>query len=184
MTIESINLGNQVNDGLGDNLREAFRKVNANFASLSNDLTVTGINIPTTSSGEGIFAGKSNNFLQFKKLLAGDKIVLTANDENITINSNQPDAFTTIHTQSGNVVADNLDASVTIQGGNNVLTNASLGVITIDTILDLNQILKVIDFGPISGEFDNTVQMNTAMSNIDFGTVLNVGRIGMDLGEI
>jgi len=184
MTIESINLGNQVNDGLGDNLREAFRKVNANFASLSNDLTVTGLNIPTTSSGEGIFAGKSNNFLQFKKLLSGDKIVLTSNDESITVNSNQPDAFTLIHTQNGNVVADTLDANVTIQGGSNLLTNAVGNVITVDTILDLNQILKVVDFGPINGDFDNIVQMNTAVSNIDFGTVLNVGRLDMDLGEI
>lgn len=184
MTIETINLGNQVNDGLGDNLREAFRKVNANFSALSNDLSVTGLNIPETSSGEGIFAGKVGNLLNFKKLVNGDKIMLSSDNENIIISSYQPDAFTVIHTQSGNAVATGLNASVTIQGGNNVLTNSVDNVITVDTVLDLNQILKVVDFGPITGEYDNTVQMNTAMANLDFGTVLNVGRIDMDFGTL
>jgi hypothetical protein len=35
MTIQTINIGNVVNDGLGDDLRTAFEKVNANFADLA-----------------------------------------------------------------------------------------------------------------------------------------------------
>ena len=35
MTIQTINIGNVVNDGLGDNLRSAFQKVNDNFAELT-----------------------------------------------------------------------------------------------------------------------------------------------------
>ncbi len=34
MAIQTINLGNVVNDGLGDDLRTAFQKVNANFTEL------------------------------------------------------------------------------------------------------------------------------------------------------
>ena len=39
MTVQNINIGNQVNDGLGDDLRTAFEKVNANFISLGAELT-------------------------------------------------------------------------------------------------------------------------------------------------
>ena len=34
MTIQNINIGNIANDGTGDDLREAFRKVNENFDEL------------------------------------------------------------------------------------------------------------------------------------------------------
>jgi hypothetical protein len=43
-TLQKINIGNIVNDGLGDDLRTAFEKVNANFATLNNDLTITTTN--------------------------------------------------------------------------------------------------------------------------------------------
>ena len=42
MTIQNINIGNIANDGTGDDLREAFRKVNENFDEL--DLRPTRIN--------------------------------------------------------------------------------------------------------------------------------------------
>jgi len=34
MTIETINIGNAANDGTGDDLREAFIKVNQNFQDI------------------------------------------------------------------------------------------------------------------------------------------------------
>ena len=34
MAIQTINIGNIVNDKLGDDLRTAFQKVNANFSAL------------------------------------------------------------------------------------------------------------------------------------------------------
>ena len=45
MTIQTINIGNVVNDGLGDDLRTAFQKVNANFTDLSAQLTITASNV-------------------------------------------------------------------------------------------------------------------------------------------
>jgi hypothetical protein len=50
MAIQTINIGNVVNDGLGDDLRTAFQKVNANFTALDAELSVTGKNIPETVS--------------------------------------------------------------------------------------------------------------------------------------
>ena len=48
MAIQTINIGNRVNDGLGDDLRTAFEKVNANFTELQASLTVTASNVGTT----------------------------------------------------------------------------------------------------------------------------------------
>ena len=90
MTIETINLGNQVNDGLGDNLREAFRKVNANFSSLASELTLTGINVGT--SGYGIFKQKNGAAFEFKNITDGRYISLTEFSDSISIASTAPDA--------------------------------------------------------------------------------------------
>jgi hypothetical protein len=68
MALQLINVGNIANDGTGDDLREAFIKINQNFEDIDlkdPDLT-TASNIGAV--GEGIFA-KINNFeLQFKKI--------------------------------------------------------------------------------------------------------------------
>ena len=56
MTIQPINIGNVVNDGLGDDLRTAFEKVNANFADLSTQLTITASNVGAV--GVGVFKEK------------------------------------------------------------------------------------------------------------------------------
>jgi hypothetical protein len=73
MAIETIHVGNLVNDGLGDDLRTAFQKVNNNFNYLTGELTVTGQNIG--SAGIGIFKQKVNENLQLKKIAAGDATV-------------------------------------------------------------------------------------------------------------
>lgn len=87
MAVQLINIGNIANDGTGDDLREAFVKVNANFEELDlrDDEKTTGSNLG--SLGEGIFANRVNYDLQFKKIVGGDNITLTAADNTITINS-------------------------------------------------------------------------------------------------
>jgi hypothetical protein len=104
MTIQTINIGNQVNDGLGDDLRTAFQKVNANFSELSAQLTITASNVGTT--GSGVFKEKVGADLQFKKLVSGTKIAL--DDTGILIllfNSTAADAFVRFATDAGNVLA-------------------------------------------------------------------------------
>ena len=64
MTIQSISIGNQVNDGLGDDLRTAFLKVNNNFSSLAAELTITVTNLGAI--GEGLFKERVVGYLQFK----------------------------------------------------------------------------------------------------------------------
>jgi hypothetical protein len=179
-TISTINIGNIVNDGLGDDLRTAFQKVNANFATLNNDLTITASNLGNT--GEGIFNSKNGTDLQFKRIIAGNKIVLSSSAESITISSTVQNSFTRFTTNNGFVDSNDYQL-VTIQGDPDVSVTADTGVITVSTKLDLHQILEVLDFGPCNGAYENIMQINTAASNIDFGTFENPGRLSYDLGD-
>jgi hypothetical protein len=181
MAIQTINIGNVVNDGLGDDLRTAFQKVNANFADLYTSLTPTARNIGI--SGAGLFAQKVGNELQFKNIVAGTKLTLEEYDNRIIINNTQTDSFENITTQSGNIFAGD-HTNITMQGGENVFVSNSGGVITIDTILDLNQILTVYDFGPISPPYNSVVQFLSSIANIDFGTIINPSGLNIDLGAI
>lgn len=178
-TIQTINIGNIVNDGLGDDLRTAFQKVNANFSSLNAALTVTASNLGTV--GESVFKQKNGVDLEFKKLVAGNKITITSSPDSLLIASTVGNTFQRLTTNSGYVDADAYQY-VTLQGDADVQVTAVDDVITIGTVLDLNQILKVLDFGPINGNCDNIVQLNTSVSNIDFGTIANPGRINFDAG--
>ena len=181
MTIQTINIGNVVNDGLGDDLRTAFQKVNANFATLNNDLTITASNLGTV--GEPVFKQKTGLNLEFKKLVAGNKITVISSPDSLLISSDVGTSFTKITTQNGVINADNHEF-ITLQGDNDMLVTAVGDVITISTALDLNQILKVVDFGPINGVYTNTVQINTSAQNLDFGTYTNPGTINLDLGGL
>ena len=78
MAIQTINIGTLANDGTGDDLREAFIKVNQNFEDL--DLrapeSTTASNLGNV--GEGVFHQKAGADLQFKKLVSGANITLTS----------------------------------------------------------------------------------------------------------
>jgi hypothetical protein len=191
MTIQTINIGNVVNDGLGDDLRTAFQKVNANFVSLDAELSVNGKNVPETVNGEGIFKQKNGLNLEFKKLIAGNnKILLSSTVDTVVISNNTPDAFTKVVTENGIASAVPSGTSVsantvlTLQGGNNLKVTAINNVITVDTDLPVTNILTNIDFGPLNSDYDSVVQFNLSASNIDFGTVPIPGRISLDVGTI
>ena len=87
MAVQTINIGTLANDGTGDDLREAFIKVNQNFESL--DLrapeSTTASNLGNV--GEGVFHQKAGADLQFKKLVSGANITLTSSTNGITVNA-------------------------------------------------------------------------------------------------
>ena len=194
MAIQTINIGNRVNDGLGDDLRTAFEKVNANFAELEGSITVIASN--TGDTGVGIFRDKVGNELRFKKLVASTKIVLEDRTDSVVIYSSQPDAFTTINTNAGTLLATEalelrMQGAATYtapdptQTGRNIsVQKTSTGTITIDTALDLKQILTTLDFGYINGVFDYPTQLALQNSNVDFGTLENPGSLVVNLGSL
>ena len=87
MVQSTINIGTLANDGTGDDLREAFIKVNNNFKSCMHvpESTTASKQIaqmmPTTA---GVFADKPNDNLNFKSLKAGPKYSHSGNDANPT----------------------------------------------------------------------------------------------------
>lgn len=187
MAITKINVGNLVNDGLGDDLRTAFEKVNANFAELDAGITVTASNLG--AGGEGIFKQKTGVNLEFKKLIGGRKIEIDSgvNVNALVINNSADDAFTSITAGDGGLVVasiDNNTTDLTIRGEQNIRVTASGGTVSIDTRLDLNRLLLTYDFGPIDGDFETPLQLAMASANIDFGLITQEGRLALDLGTI
>ena len=179
MPIQTINIGNQVNDGLGDDLRSAFQKVNSNFAALAASITITGSNLGT---GARVFKEKVGVDLQFKSLVAGTKMFIDELTNTIVINNQQPDGFGRIDTDNGIVNASD-HLNITLEGGDNVNVTAAGSVITVDTNLDLNQIIAGFDFGTLGNNFLYSPQLALAAANVDFGTIANPGTISLDLGE-
>jgi hypothetical protein len=72
MPIQTILIGNYANDGSGDDLRSAFKKVNENFALVGGTLGI--INGENTGNGTGIFKRRDNDnlTLEFKSLTSTD----------------------------------------------------------------------------------------------------------------
>ncbi len=182
MAIQTINIGNLVNDGTGDDLRTAFQKVNANFIDLRDSITVTASNLAGATDG-AIFKEKIGNDLKFKNLLAGTKISFESFSDSIRINCTQPDAFTRIGTDQGVIQASSFQ-QITIQGGTNINVSAVDAVMTVDTVLDLSRVLIDYDFGPISSNYSNVLQLSLSAANIDFGTVGNPGSFYMEFSPV
>jgi hypothetical protein len=180
--LQPINIGNLVNDGLGDDLRTAFQKVNANFTSLQTAFNITGSN--TQAIGANVYKDQVDNVLVFRTLVSGNKITITEFNDSIQISCTQPDAFVRIDGDVGTYIANNPTAAVTIQGGNNINTSVSGQYLTIDTNIDLNTVLLGFDFGPIGNQYTSAIQILASAANVDFGTFTSPGPFNIDLGTI
>jgi hypothetical protein len=87
MAISLINVGNIANDGTGDDLREAFIKVNQNFEELDLRQPEATTASNRGSVGEGIFAEKVDFDLQFKRIVAGNNITLASGNNTVTVSA-------------------------------------------------------------------------------------------------
>jgi hypothetical protein len=180
MTVQTINIGNQVNDGLGDDLRSAFQKVNANFSSLAEELTIT-VADAGLGSGETLFKQRTGATLEFKTLTAGTKISLNSTVDTITINNTTNDAFERFVTDAGSITAGiGNSRAITLQGeaaGGSTTRRKDIEVTTFGstvsfkTVIPVTDILTSYDFGPISNTFTNTMQLALSSANIDFGII-------------
>lgn len=131
MAVQLVNIGQIANDGTGDDLREAMLKINQNFEELDlrDDEQTTASNLGST--GEGLFANKINYDLQFKRLLAGEHISLSSNDEQITINTLDVLNKLSLTADQGSVLLQD-DAELSITGGEGI-----------STVVDENGILTI-----------------------------------------
>jgi len=149
MPIQTINIGNYANDGLGDDLRTAFEKVNANFNLLNTTDTTAAANVGT---GSGIFAQKSGTTLQFKSLVGGSNITLSSDGTSITINGSGNLSSETSPSLGGNL---NMNGNNIIGGGNIEATIYGIDIRTLSansgvdygTFTEPNTFTGMIDLG-------------------------------------
>jgi hypothetical protein len=190
MALETINMGNKVNDGLGDDLRTAFTKVNANFAALTISLTVTASN--TAGGGAGVFKEKVGTDLIFKRLAAGNNISLDTTTDAVIINSTIDKSFNQIYTQSGSILADThpkitfqgIEAPNSTSGNKDIEVTASGAFINFKTLIPVTDILTTYDFGNITGSNINAMQLLYSATSVDFGTIASPTSLNLDCGTL
>jgi len=182
MAIQTVNIGGVANDGTGDDLREAFVKVNNNFIELDNrnPEQTTASNLGT--EGQGVFAQKTGFDLQFKKIKAGGNVTVTSDSTNITIASVGGLQQLTVATDSGNITLAEGD-TFTISGGTNVNTQTSgANGITINSLTELSTDATPELGGHLNGRGNNIINVRNLESlvyNVDvrdiygfnFGTI-------------
>jgi hypothetical protein len=205
MAVQLIKIGNVANDGTGDDLREAFIKVNQNFEELDlrDDEQTTASNLGDI--GEGIFFRRNAYNLEFKKISAGTNVTLTADDNKIVIAADSGVSDLTITTDVGSVVLDD-SAALTISGGadisttlvGNTLTIAYTGVtdlasdttpqLSADLDAQSNNLLNVGTIsssgitGPLTGNV--TGNLNGLVYGVDIRTISKLFELGGDFGSI
>jgi|TARA_R110000803_G_scaffold84409_3_gene150648 hypothetical protein len=163
MAIQTVNIGQIANDGTGDDLREAFVKVNNNFAELSarSPEQTTGANLG--ASGEGIFAQISLAELQFKKIVAGSAITLASDANTVTINSTATGLPSVqVFADNNNLTLDSNSNALTIAGGGTTTTNLSGTTITVSSVTSVQT---------------DTAPKLTATLNAQTNDITNVGNM-------
>jgi hypothetical protein len=199
MTITTINIGNNANDGLGDNLRTAFEKVNANFTELSavaNAITTVSITAPANPSGYSIFKGLDNSTLNFKDLVAGRNISFNETPDSVII-SNSAAMFSKVATATSEInsvltptlkFAGDADISITLTQpvpSTAIPPGETIpGVVNIRSNTPIGQIIKTYDFGQLDNVIHNVFQLYLATTTIDFGSITTPNSFTIDMGTI
>lgn len=194
ITDNLINIGNVVNDGLGDDLRTAFRKVNENFSELNDLGTLVAINL--TNVGAKVFNKvykneNGSNVLEFKTLVAGNSnIVIDELPDTVRITGYQPPAFNQIETDTGTFSATSSIKDFSLKGGTapggiipDIEVSNSGNLITIRNIFPVTDVLTGFDFGTLTGP-QNIIEVLLSISNIDFGTITSPGTFNIDFGTL
>jgi hypothetical protein len=136
MAIELIDVGNIANDGTGESLRNAFIKINNNTAELDSRQGERNTASNLGTGNYGLFSQKVITDLQFKELVPGDNIVLSANETGITISTTAINTWT-ISGDTGSKTLSSDDSVLTVVGGSNIDTSVAGNVLTIDGTFQL-----------------------------------------------
>ncbi len=134
MTLQNINIGNAANDGTGDDLREAFIKVNQNFQYLETFAEQTGGNLG--SSGVAVYADTVDGVLKFRRLVGGNNVSLTELDNTITVDVNIPDSRFVISGNTGSMIAGNgIAYGIVGSGASRINADENTKTITVTSLL-------------------------------------------------
>lgn len=195
MAIQIINVGQVANDGTGDDLREAFVKINNNFEDLDTRFptAATGTNLGET--GQGVFASATNSQLSFKRLIGGNLISLSATDGAITINAaDSLDQLVlisdsgTIITARGQTMALNGGVGLATRvDGRNVVVDATDGILSADGTPTLTANLNANNNNINNAGTVTASQFNGPLDGLVFGIDIRTiagAYTGFDFGTI
>ena len=190
MAISTINIGTLANDGTGDDLREAFVKVNNNFTELDArqaENTTASNRLADDGTTKGVFAEKVADNLVFKNLKAGPNVSLSADNNQITITSSGIVSIL-FTTDQGSLNPIGSQGQVQIQGTNGAVTSGAGSVITVDSALanESNPTLSAT----LDADGNNFINVGTITGNNFNGLVKGVdiddldSLVGFDFGGI
>ena len=172
MAIQTINIGTVANDGTGDDLREAFVKVNANFAELAarNPEATTGVNL-----------GANGAEMQFKKLIGGGNVTLSADGNAITINSVGGLQTLNVETDNGTQAVTDGD-TLKLIGGTNLNTKIAGGGVTFDSVTELSSDLTPQLGANLDGQNNNIINVNNINAKVWYKDIRDIA--GFNFGTI
>lgn len=188
MAIQDINVGLLANDGTGDDLREAFIKINQNFDDL--DLRVLGVTDITAENigdaGYGVFSTEApNNVFQFRKLLVDplvpDTMSIRLSDDGNNIYLSSTQAYTRF-TDGTTSIATPVDQYITVEGTN--AANATVQTGTPNKII-IDSLLSRETAPSLSADLDannNAITNLTSINNITIQSLEEV--FSWDFGDI
>jgi hypothetical protein len=184
MSIQYINIGSNANDGTGDDLRSAFLKVNDNFQLLATIGGETNIGANLGGGSGQVYAGKTNETLNFRTIAGDVNSGITVNQSGnvITIASNfvVPASITTLISDdnSGQFTTTNPGATFRFNGTGGVTTSLNANILTIDGQFSLLQ-----DTLPLlGGNLDLNGSNITGLGNIS--TVGDITSDNLTVGRI
>lgn len=155
MPIQTINLGNYANDGTGDDLRTAFKKVNENFELVGGTLGI--INGENLGSGAAVFKQRDNAnlTLEFKTLTSTDNsIEITSTDNTVNLKG-----LSLLENDPSPSLAADLELN-----GNNITTGS-------EGYGDIRTTVWGIDVRNLNSLMEMFIQAGTV--TLDFGSIID-----------
>jgi hypothetical protein len=169
MAIQTINVGLLANDGTGDDLREAFIKINQNFNEL--DLRSEATTASNVGTGYDVFKELVDNDLQFRKIAVNpafpDTMVVSISDDG-----------NTLYLQSRSATYRITDGINTIVSGvEQVLTMTGTGA----TDITVNNATRTITFdSQLQNELTPSLGADLDADNNDINNLANINGLSMD----
>lgn len=134
MSIQYVYIGTNPNDGTGDDLRTAFLKVNDNFQLLATIGGETNIGANLGGAGGEVYAGKTNETLNFRTIAEGAGIGINQSGNVITIRNTATtqETITKVFADIGGYYeAQAPGSNIKILGGGAVVTQLNGNVLTV-----------------------------------------------------
>jgi len=159
-----LNLGTYPNDGTGDDLNTAFKKIQATFTLLNSELSQVGGAATVNSIGSAVYSGNTGGVLQFKNITGSGSIIVTAptsgpNANTINIANT---ALTTIRNDTSPTLGGNLNLNGFNVVGNGDVQTTVWGV----DVRNLQALINVETGGDVDlGSFTRPASLG-----FDFGT--------------